>query len=175
MSILEKQWRRLSKEPISDLKQEIAELFKNGMKRPVHIGTDAQKHGKYTDFVTAVVVLDPGHGGVAFYAKTRTPYMKSLQHKLFTEVSLSLEVALALCEIVSAENIQVHVDANTNLKWESGPFHQRLAGMVVAHGFKVLLKPESWAATHVADHAARGKNLTSPMSKRERRRRLRVA
>lgn len=167
-SILEKDWKTLSKRPIASILEEIRKLVAE-KPRAIHIGTDAQKNGRYTDFVTAVVVLDPGHGGLAFYAKTRMTHVQSLQHKLFTEVSLSLEIALELCEIVNSECIEVHVDANTNLKWESGPFHQRLAGMVVGHGFKCVLKPDSWCATHVADHAAKGKNYVGRRPPRRKR------
>ena len=30
--------------------------------------------------------------------------------------------------------------------------------MVVGHGFRCVLKPDAWCASHVADHAAKGKN-----------------
>ena len=182
MSILETQWRTLSKKSVEDVREAVkesmtqfhvsmnatkAENAAGDTERIVHIGTDAQKHGKNTDFVTAVVILNPGHGGVAFYAKTRMEHMHSLQHKLFTEVGFSLEIALALCEFgVNPEAIDVHVDANTNLKWESGPFHQRLAGMVVAHGFNAVLKPDAWCASHVADHAVKHKNETNRRKRR---------
>jgi predicted RNase H-related nuclease YkuK (DUF458 family) len=167
-SILEKQWRTLHKQKVSNIVEEVAALSAEGP-RPIHIGTDAQKRGRNTDFVTAVVVLDPGHGGRVFYAKTRMEHIHSLQHKLFTEVGLSLEIALALCEVVSAEQIEVHVDANTNLKWESANYHQQLAGMVVSHGFKAHLKPDSWCASHVADHAVNCKNETAVQRKVNRK------
>jgi predicted RNase H-related nuclease YkuK (DUF458 family) len=170
MSILEQKWKTLHKKDIGDVRDEVVSLVEKSP-REIHIGTDAQKHGKNTDFVTVVVVLDPGHGGVVFYTKSRVAYVTSLQHKLFTEVGFSIEIALALCELVDAEQIQVHVDANTNMKWESGPFHQRLAGMVVAHGFKAILKPDAWAASHVADHAVKNKNFTGRKPSRRARRR----
>jgi hypothetical protein len=156
-SILEKQWRTLHKVPVEDVLAEVTALNVDGP-RPVHIGTDAQKHRNTLDFVTAVVVLDPGHGGRVFYCKTTMKHVHSLQHKLFTETLLSLEIAVALCEHIDSDQIQVHVDANTNLKWDSGKYHQQLAGMVVGHGFKAILKPDAWCASHVADHAVNNKN-----------------
>ena len=168
-SILDKQWRTLHKVKVSNIIDEVVALNNAGGPRPIHIGTDAQKRGRNTDFVTAVVVLDPGHGGRVFYCKTRMEHIYSLQHKLFTEVGLSLEIALALCEEVPAEQIEVHVDANTNLKWESANYHQQLAGMVVSHGFKAHLKPEAWCASHVADHAVNCKNETAVQRKVNRK------
>ncbi|KKN27681.1 hypothetical protein LCGC14_0862120 [marine sediment metagenome] len=167
-SILDKRWLTLHKVEVEDICVSIADL-NAGENRPVHIGTDAQKHGKFLDFVTAVVVLDPGKGGRVFYCKTREKHINSLQHKLFTEVGLSLEIAQALCEHIDADQIQVHVDANTNLKWDSGKYHQQLAGMVVGSGFKAVLKPDAWAASHVADHAVNGKNESSSTRRRNKK------
>jgi predicted RNase H-related nuclease YkuK (DUF458 family) len=167
-SILDKQWSTLHKVPVDDVCAAIAELNAEGP-RPVHIGTDAQKHGKFLDFVTAVVVLDPGKGGRVFYCKTRESHINSLQHKLFTEVGLSLEIAQVLCDYIESDQIQVHIDANTNLKWASGKYHQQLAGMVVGSGFKALLKPDSWCSSHVADHAVNLKNVSSSARRVTRR------
>lgn len=167
-SILDKQWLTLHKVPVEDICVSIAGLNADGP-RPVHIGTDAQKRGKFLDFVTAVVVLDPGKGGRVFYTKTREKHINSLQHKLFTEVGLSLEIAQALCDHIDADQIQVHVDANTNLKWDSGKYHQQLAGMVVGSGFKAVLKPDAWCASHVADHAVNGKNDSGEVRRRNKK------
>jgi len=167
MSILERQWYTLHRDRVEDVCATIKDLSAEGP-RPVHIGTDAQKHGKSLDFVTAVVVLNPGKGGRVFYCKTKIDYIHSLQHKLFQETFLSLEIATELCEYIDADQIQVHVDANTNLNQGSGQYHQQLAGMVVGHGFKAILKPDSWAASHVADHAVNYKN--EPSSSRRNRR-----
>jgi predicted RNase H-related nuclease YkuK (DUF458 family) len=167
-SILEKPWKTLHKMPVEDICSSIADLNVDGP-RPVHIGTDAQKHGKFLDYVTAVVVLDPGKGGRVFITKTREKNIDSLQHKLFTEVGLSLEIAQALCEHINGDQIQVHVDANTNLKWNSGKYHQQLAGMVVGSGFKAVLKPDAWCASHVADHAVNGKNESSSVRRKKKK------
>lgn len=158
-AIVDKQWLTLHRQKVDNILLEIGRLCAEG-DRVVHIGTDAQKHGKRMDFVTAVVVLNPGKGGRVFYTKSKNPNIHSLQHKLFTEVGLSLEIAIALCEAVPElqDRIEVHVDANTNLRHDSANFHQSLAGMVVGHGFKAVLKPDAWCASHVADHAVNFKN-----------------
>ena len=168
MSILDQQWKTLGKRPVASVLDSVREYMALGADRVVHIGTDSQKRGRHNDFVTAVVLLNPGKGGICFYTKSRVPHVNSLQYELFTEVSLSIEIALALCDVVDPKCVEVHVDANTNMKWESGPFHQRLAGMVTANGFKAVLKPDAWCASHVADHAANGKN-DAVKAKRTRR------
>lgn len=172
--LVELPWFTLSKRPVADICKEVADVMvrwhgfasaknhvgPNGLtERLIHIGTDAQKIGKHTDFVTAVAVLNPGRGAAAFTCKQRAKFVESLQYKLFTEVSFSLEIARVLCDYgISADTIEVHVDANTNMKWESATFSQRLAGMVVANGYKPVLKPDAWAASHLADHAVKLKN-----------------
>jgi predicted RNase H-related nuclease YkuK (DUF458 family) len=167
-SILDKQWRTMKKVLVPDVLQAVFDLNEE-MDRVIHVGTDAQKHGKYMDYVTAVAVLNPGKGGRAFYCSTRDKIVDSLSHKLFTEVGLSLEIALALCDVVEADSIQVHVDANTNLKHDSAQFHQSLAGMVVGHGFKAVLKPDAWASSHVADHVVNHRNDTANQRRKIRK------
>jgi hypothetical protein len=38
---------------------------------------------------------------------------------------------------------------------KSSAYVQELEGLVVGQGFKALIKPESWAASHAADHVVR--------------------
>ena len=37
----------------------------------------------------------------------------------------------------------------------SSAYVQELVGLVVGQGFKALIKPDSWAASHAADHVVR--------------------
>ncbi len=168
-SILDKKWMTLAKAPVEDILQTVADLDAQSH-CVIHIGTDAQKHGKYMDYATAISVLKPGHGGRAFICKTRKPRIDSLQHKLFTEVGLSWEIAVHLCERLGGEQIHVHVDANTNIKWDSAKYHQALAGMVTGYGFKAVLKPDAWCASHVADHAVNGRNNSIHQRRKDRKR-----
>jgi Ribonuclease H-like len=41
------------------------------------------------------------------------------------------------------------------VKHKSSAYVQELVGLVVGQGFKALIKPEAWAATHAADHVVR--------------------
>jgi predicted RNase H-related nuclease YkuK (DUF458 family) len=38
---------------------------------------------------------------------------------------------------------------------KSSAYVQELVGLVVGQGFKALIKPQSWAASHAADHVVR--------------------
>ena len=176
MELINQSWFRLGdKEPVDSL----TKLLQENVTRDVmvHVGTDAQKIGKRVDFVTVVCLHDEiaRKGGQIWYVKTKMDPRMSLQQKLFQEAWLSLEVALAITEFLprKAEQITVHLDANPeknargDYRWESGKFVQQLAGMIYGQGFKYILKPDAWAASHCADHLVKGKHL--PTQKRRRR------
>ena len=110
--------------------------------------------GNTTTETCEIVVLNPGKGGRVFHRRERKKRAKSLAHKLFQEAELSLGVATSLSEAL-AQEIVVHVDANEDIRHKSSNYVQALAGMVVGHGFKVQVKPNSWCATHVADHVVK--------------------
>jgi predicted RNase H-related nuclease YkuK (DUF458 family) len=51
--------------------------------------------------------------------------------------------------------LTVHIDANPVVKHRSSAYVQELVGLVVGQGFRALIKPEAWAASHCADHIVR--------------------
>jgi predicted RNase H-related nuclease YkuK (DUF458 family) len=57
--------------------------------------------------------------------------------------------------ISEESDLQVHVDANPNTKFKSSAYVKEMVSMVVSQGFEVKLKPEAWAAMHVADHVVK--------------------
>lgn len=129
--------------------------------RVVHIGTDGQRRRKRPgiNYVTVVAIHNKGKGATGFYCRTGSPKPASLQQKLFQETWYSIEVALALSEVVpSRDQILVHVDANPNPRWASSKYHKQLAGMVEGNGFRYVLKPEAWCASHGADHFVKSKH-----------------
>lgn len=151
-----RQWKTVEGKKVVDL---IAELNASlrGI-RTVYIGTDSQQDGMKTQFVTVIVIHDPGHGGRAFYTKETVPRVKSLRERLLKEVWMSVATALELSPMVSEDSIlEVHVDANPNTKFKSSAYVKELTSMVVSQGFSCKLKPEAWAAMHVADHVVKYK------------------
>jgi predicted RNase H-related nuclease YkuK (DUF458 family) len=149
-------WRSLSGKPIQDLITSVGELLR-GTREVLHVGSDSQNYGQATNYVTVVAVVDPGAGGRVFYRRKAIARTQSLAHKLFHEAELSLETAVVLSQSF-AHDIVVHVDVNEDLRHMSSQYVRALAGMVVGHGFQVRVKPDSWAATHVADSLVKGKH-----------------
>ena len=157
------EWYTMRKERIN-LKEELKE-FLGREDIILHIGTDAQKNGTINraDFVTVVCVIS------TINAKTRKVFAwkdkhiptHSLWEKLYGETERSLRVAVDLdthFDGALRNNIMVHVDANPDKRYASSNHVKTLAGMVVGYGFKHVLKPDAWAASHAADHIVKNKN-----------------
>lgn len=156
-SMLTRQWRTMEgRKPVENIQAMLQEQFR-GLKT-VYIGTDSQQDGMKTQFVTVIVIHTPGKGGRAFYTKESVPRIKSLRERLLKEVWMSVELALEISPMLTEESeLQVHVDANPNTSFKSSQYVKELAAMVVSQGFQVMLKPEAWAAMHVADHVVKYK------------------
>jgi len=159
MDIKEQRWRTLRNVEVPDILATIGELVARGY--AVHIGTDAQKTTRFTDFVVVACLLSPErHGHRVFYTRLRKRRM-SLHQKLFWEAWLSTEIALQLSAVGSVEShgrIHVHLDVNPKAIHKSSRYLEQLAGLVVGQGFPVLYKPDAWAASRAADHAVKRKH-----------------
>lgn len=153
-------WWTLSGVEVLDLMTTVEQLLRRG--QVVHIGTDAQKSARRMEFVTVVCVLNPGKGGRVFYTRRYDKKDMSLYDKLSMETWLSLELALRMNEEfdvpIEQKRIWVHVDANPDTRYDSSDYVKQLAGMVAGSGFPVLVKPDAWCASHVADFAVKNKH-----------------
>jgi predicted RNase H-related nuclease YkuK (DUF458 family) len=145
-------WKTLNEVRIADIVPFVREAGRDG--QPVHVGTDSLQSGRSTRFVTVVVILTPGKGGRVAYRRDVVPRIRSLRERLLKEVWRSVDLGLQLSPVVPGE-LTVHIDANPVVAHKSSRYVQELVGLVVGQGFRALNKPESWAATHAADHVVR--------------------
>jgi len=153
-------WRTLSGDSIEDIVEWVDEAASSG--QDVHVGTDSLQAGKRSFFVTVVVILNPPKGGRVAYTRTVLPRISSLRERLSKEVWMSVELGLQFQTLPT-----VHIDANPSERHMSNKYLQELVGMVVGQGFECRYKPDSWAATHAADHCVRYKNsLRTPTERR---------
>lgn len=144
-------WKTLSEVPVEDILSWTREAAQMGQE--VHIGTDSLQTGRFTQYVTVVVIHTPGKGGRAAYCREVVPRVTSLRQRLLQEVYKSTEVGLSLGDVPGT--VTVHVDANPDEKHMSSKYIQELVGLVVGQGFKHRVKPDAWAASHCADHIVR--------------------
>lgn len=146
--------RRLT---IHELASEIARFMREapGHAYRITIGSDSQLLANLSaDFVTAIVVHRIGAGGRYFYRRGSIAPFHTLRDRIIQEVLLSLDSAGKVVQAL--ENVgcpeyefEVHADVG-----ENGPTHAMLAevvGMIRAYNYLPRVKPESYAATSVAD------------------------
>lgn len=155
-TMLGRQWKTVDGTKIVDAAKAIEEACRGV--RKIYVGTDSQQDGMRTQFVTVVVIHEAGKGGRAFYTKETVPRIKSLRERLLKEVWMSVQLAIEVSPFIGEESeLEVHVDVNTNTKFKSAAYVKEVTSLVVSQGFNAKLKPEAWAAMHVADHVVKTK------------------
>lgn len=158
--------------PVQDISKTVYEITRTGIyEKVVIIGTDSQNFERRTDLVTAVVVLNKGKGGRAFYTKTSNQKFNSLRQKLTTEAWLSVQTAFEIEPLLPEGcDLIVHLDVNPDLKKGKSAMHiKEVVGMVAGQGFAVVTKPDGFVASHIAEHIVKRKNETG-LSRRQRKR-----
>jgi len=121
----------------------------------VTIGTDSMLYSdKSADFVTAVVVHRVGNGGRYFWRRTSFGNFYTLRDRILKEVLVSLDFAKLIIEELkcignTTFDLEIHVDVGEN--GETRQMIQELVGMIRANNFEAKTKPQSYAASCVAD------------------------
>ena len=142
---------------VNQVVDEIIRFMKADPKRhyKITIGTDSEllAEGR-ADFVSAVVVHRVGNGGRYFWRRAKLSKFHTLRDRIIREVLISLELATKVLEELKGASapkfdFEVHADIG-----ENGPTKamlQEVVGMIRAHNFEPKTKPESYAASNVAD------------------------
>lgn len=124
------------------------------------IGSDSheryQNKQKLTNFITAIVVHRIGKGGRYFWQNGTKIPTHSLRDKIYKETTLSLELASLLVPILNKQlnghsnwELEIHIDVG-----RTGPTRdmiKEVVGMVIGSGYTARTKPESFAASSIAD------------------------
>ncbi|OGM75474.1 hypothetical protein A2382_00385 [Candidatus Woesebacteria bacterium RIFOXYB1_FULL_38_16] len=122
------------------------------------IGTDSQAKivsgKKECDFVTAIVIHRKGRGARYFWRKEKAS-PPTLRDKIYMETTRSLDTARELVPSLrkavspAKYDLEIHIDVGS-----LGPTREMIkevVGMVTGSGYVAKTKPESWAASSVAD------------------------
>lgn len=162
------EWKNYSSGTLSTIK-DFVEKYPDA---ELYIGTDSQarkikkRQGRrYWKFTTCLVAYTRRKGGNAIISSetveipdqftgrlTKAERLPILRQRLLYEATRSLQVAWHLNEIVSGDRIiTIHLDVNTNLRWDSAKYKDELVGYVAAQGFNCEHKPNAWAASWAAD------------------------
>lgn len=120
----------------------------------IRLGTDSQVKGIHAHFVTIIVLDHVGKGSRGFYAKYHCPKIPSITERLFRESMRTIELAFELNDIFDQFCIvpEIHADVNPDPRYKSSAVFREVIGYIEAQGYDYVTKPNSWCATHVADH-----------------------
>lgn len=124
-------------------------------KYQIVVGTDSQPHnGTGVDFVTAIVVHCIGTGGIYFWKRTVNKKQYVLRQRMYEEATMSLEMAETVLALLHKDGItkydvEIHVDIGKF--GDTRDMIAEIVGMIRGSGYIVKTKPDSYAASKVAD------------------------
>ena len=149
-------WFRGDGKP-ADLSQIYEEILKSAPNTEIYVGTDSDPSKKKVAFVTGVVIRYPGSGANYYWSRRYidSSTFFSLGHRLELEMTDSIVVATLLREQTGREKITIHADCSTDPKNASFEFLNRITSYAKGMGFVPVAKPDSWAASAVADKHAK--------------------
>ena len=142
---------------IGEAVNEIVAFMRADLRRHyrVMIGTDSEALAdNKADFVTAVVVHRVGNGGRYFWRRIEAGKFYTLRDRIINEVMLSLDIAkgiLAELKKFPLPEFEFEIHADVGVNGPTSPMIQEVVGMIRANNFNAKTKPESYAASNVAD------------------------
>lgn len=123
------------------------------------VGTDSQQYADIAQFVSVIVIHRMGVYARYFWTKKSMARMSSLRQRIYHEATSSLELAQKLTQGVGEVlngyladgtcQLEVHVDIGQF--GSTRDMIREIVGMILGNGFTVKIKPESYAASSVAD------------------------
>lgn len=146
------------------------EILKSSDSSSVYIGCDSQifarrnkktaKTEYYSDYVTVIVVhKDSRHGCKIFYSTETMRDYGQRDNRLLAEVQQALAAYEHIKDVIGNRHLEVHLDVNPDPRFASNSVAAQALGWVRGMGLEAKIKPDSWAATHAADHVVRRKSL----------------
>jgi len=121
----------------------------------IFVGCDSNVLGDNCTYASTICLYNEEiRRGGRYFFKTRKVKMRFStppQVRLMQEAQEAIEIALELSQMFPTENIEVHLDVNTRKGNLSQTLADQLSGYAKAAGFACKLKPDSWAATGIAD------------------------
>ena len=127
----------------------------------IYVGADSIRHkrnGKWYARYSTVVILhiDSKRGCKLFHKQVDLPDYGNLKQRLLNEVNYAVAAASEIIDVLGDRHMEVHLDINPNPKHKSSVAVKEALGWVKGSlGIDAKVKPDSFAATHAADHVVR--------------------
>ncbi len=151
-------WRRLNGQKLpAPLKKQVEDTIRReieaGYRLKLCIGTDSQAKGSTTEFATVIVFLREKKGGFMFITNSSTKVDMTLKERMIHEVSMSVQVAYHLCDLLDKYKVEleVHADINTDPSFQSNIALRDAMGYILGMGFVFKAKPDAFASSSCAD------------------------
>lgn len=126
----------------------------------ITIGTDSQNFSD-TKVVKVMAIRCIGHGGIYFYEVTHVDKISDVRQKLNLETEISLDLANAAIKVMESDkkyeelylntNFAIHVDAGKSNYGKTKDLIPGIVGWIKACGYDCVVKPDSYAASSIAD------------------------
>ena len=144
------------------LEEAIAAIAASDPTSSVYVGADSRRYrdksGKWKARYSTIVVLHMGskHGCKLFHQLEVLPDYGNLKQRLLNEVSYAINAATKIIDVLGDRHMEIHLDLNSDPRHKSNIAVKEALGWVRGStGLEAKVKPESFAATHAADHALR--------------------
>lgn len=142
--------------------EEVREFIRNESDTTkIYLGCDSEVHKKnnkwYVNYYSVVVIHHNGRNGAKVFGfkTTEIDYTKDKRkplYRLMQEVYKASELYLSLIDSIGDREVEVHLDLNPNKKYVSNMIVDQAIGYIKGTCNVVpLIKPNSWAASSVAD------------------------
>jgi predicted RNase H-related nuclease YkuK (DUF458 family) len=100
--------------------------------------------------------MDSKHGAKIFHRTSEMRDFGNLRQRLITEAGFAIEAATEIVEVLGNRKLEIHLDINPDPRHKSNVAVKEALGYVKGTtGIDAKIKPESFAATHAADHVVR--------------------
>lgn len=119
----------------------------------VLVGTDSECFDHQIDFITVIVVHRIGYGARYFWKRQIVKTQYSLSQRLWQEALFSLAVSQDLLKILTSKDLNFRFEFHLDLGnvGKSSSSIKEIINLIRGYGFEVKVKPESYAASKIAD------------------------
>lgn len=134
------------------IKEEIESYVKLGGK--IYVGSDSMLYSDNCSFACVIAFHNNSHKIAKYYFKRfkrSVGNYKNLRVKILEEVALSIQVANFVINLCPSADVELHVDIGTSKRSATSKMFNLIKGWVLGTGFKLKVKPESWASSSIAD------------------------
>lgn len=131
----------------------------------ITVGTDSQTH-KYCRMVEVICICRIGDGGIFLFRREDIPKIRVLKEKIVEETSRSIENAAGFIDKLQEELLEDNIDldimfdedrlafavhADIGKRGKTKELIKEICSWIEALGFEARIKPDSYAASGVAN------------------------